>query len=274
VNEKLLTRMLRSKEPWARAASTRVLCYWRDRVQNPLALLKVQANDEHPAVRLEAVRAASFFKTPEAAAVALESVNRPQDRFLQYTFDQTMTTLKAFVKIDTAAARATGPTPAEPRPADAPGRDVQVVKIGTIPEQMLFDLKWFAVEAGKSVQIQLTNPDAMPHNLVLTMPGSLREIGAASMTMTPPTDPAAKAYVPDSPLVLQATRLVQRDEVDRLNFTAPTKPGEYVYLCTFPGHWIRMYGVMLVVPNLQAWEANPTKPTDPLTNKPYESERH
>ena len=41
VDETLLSRMLRSKEPWARAAATRVLCYWRDRVQNPLGLLKV-----------------------------------------------------------------------------------------------------------------------------------------------------------------------------------------------------------------------------------------
>jgi hypothetical protein len=98
VDEKLLTRMLRSPEPWARAAATRVLCYWRDRVGNPLALLKVQANDEHPAVRLEAVRAASFFKTSEAAAVALESLNHPQDRFLEYTLDQTMKTLKPFVR--------------------------------------------------------------------------------------------------------------------------------------------------------------------------------
>ncbi len=98
VNEKLLARMLRSSEPWARAAATRVLCYWRDRVANPLALLKVQANDAHPAVRLEAVRAASFFRTPDAAGVALESLNHPQDRFLEYTLDQAMDTLKPFVK--------------------------------------------------------------------------------------------------------------------------------------------------------------------------------
>src|SRR6185295_18211363 len=77
VNEKLLTRMLRSNDPWARAAATRVLCYWRDRVANPLALLKTQATDEHPAVRLEAVRATSFFQTPDAAAIALETLNRP-----------------------------------------------------------------------------------------------------------------------------------------------------------------------------------------------------
>jgi hypothetical protein len=98
VNETLLTRMLRSSDPWARAAATRVLCYWRDRVPNALALLKTQVNDPHPAVRLEAVRAASFFQTTEAAGIALESLNHPQDRFLEYTLDQTMNTLKPFVK--------------------------------------------------------------------------------------------------------------------------------------------------------------------------------
>jgi glucose/arabinose dehydrogenase len=98
VNEKLLARMLRSNEPWARAAATRVLCYWRDRVGNALALLKVQVTDAHPAVRLEAVRAASFFRSQEAAEVALASLEHPQDRFLKYTLDQTMNTLKTFIR--------------------------------------------------------------------------------------------------------------------------------------------------------------------------------
>jgi glucose/arabinose dehydrogenase len=63
VNEELLKRMLRSPDYHARAAATRVLCYWRDRVNEPLALLEIQAKDESPRVRLEAVRACSFFKT-------------------------------------------------------------------------------------------------------------------------------------------------------------------------------------------------------------------
>ncbi len=75
-----------------------MLCYWRDRIPNPLALLKIQANDPHPGVRLEAVRAASFFQTADAAQVALESLNYPQDRFLSHTLDQTMNTLKPFLK--------------------------------------------------------------------------------------------------------------------------------------------------------------------------------
>ena len=98
VNEPLLKRMLRSKEPWARAAATRVLCYWRDRVQDPLGLLKVQATDEHPGVRLEAVRTASFFKEKQAAEVALASLDKPQDRFLEYALAQTMKTLEPFIK--------------------------------------------------------------------------------------------------------------------------------------------------------------------------------
>jgi hypothetical protein len=60
--------------------------------------LKTLVNDPHPAVRLEAVRAASFFKTPQAAEIALASLNHPQDRFLEYTLDQTMNTLKPFIK--------------------------------------------------------------------------------------------------------------------------------------------------------------------------------
>ena len=98
VDQKLLGRVLRSPEPLARAAATRVLCYWRDRVANPLALLKVQVNDDHPAVRLEAVRAASFFQTNEAAEIALASLQHPPDRFLEYTLDQTMRTLQPFIK--------------------------------------------------------------------------------------------------------------------------------------------------------------------------------
>ncbi len=151
---------------------------------------------------------------------------------------------------------------------------IRIITIDTLPEQLLYDLKWFVVEAGKPVQIVLVNSDTMPHNVVVGQPGSLREIGIAGATVLPTSDPAAKAYVPDSPLVLAATRLLNGGETDRLNFTAPSTPGEYVYLCSFPGHWLRMYGVMLVVPDLEAWEAKPTEPSDPMTKQPFGGQRH
>jgi azurin len=150
---------------------------------------------------------------------------------------------------------------------------VQVVPIETVPEQMRYDVRWFPVEAGKPVQIVLRNIDAMPHNLLVGQPKSVVEIGNAAVSMSLPSDPEAKAYVPDSPLVLHATRLLNEGATERLNFTAPKAPGEYVFLCTFPGHWVRMYGVMLVVENLEAWEAHPTVPVDPVTNQPFASRR-
>ena len=69
--------------------------------------------------------------------------------------------------------------------------------------------------------------------------------------------------------MLQATRLLNWAETERLSFTAPKEPGEYPFVCTFPGHWVRMYGVMLVVENLEAWETTRTPPKDPMTNQPY-----
>jgi azurin len=194
-----------------------------------------------------------------------------------------MNTLESLDRRDTtitttAPAEANTPAAALPRLSAAAMRrslrdkGVQVISIGAIPEQMLFDVRWFVVEAGKPVEVMLTNPDAMPHNLVIGQPGSVSAIGTAAATMPAPTDLSGRAYVPDSPLVLHATRLLQRDESDTIQFTAPAKPGEYNFVCSFPGHWVRMYGVMLVVPSLDAFEAEPTAPNDPLTGKPYDSQ--
>ena len=103
VDEDLLKRMLRSPDYRARAAATRVLCYWRDRMHEPLALLEVQAKDESPRVRLEAVRACSFFKTAKAAEVALAVLdkeadpNKP-DYYIKYCLDETMKQLDKYTK--------------------------------------------------------------------------------------------------------------------------------------------------------------------------------
>jgi glucose/arabinose dehydrogenase len=98
VNEPLLKELLRSPDYRARAAATRVLCYWRDRVGEPLELLRAQVNDEHPRVRLEGVRALSFFDNQAAIDVAVESLLYDQDDYLKYTLQETMNTLERRVK--------------------------------------------------------------------------------------------------------------------------------------------------------------------------------
>ncbi|MBM3871060.1 MAG: dehydrogenase, partial [Verrucomicrobia bacterium] len=101
VDEALLKDVLKSPDHRARAAATRVLCYWRDRVKAPLDLLKVQAADAHPRVRLEAIRACSFFTTSAAAEVALSALekeadaNKP-DYYIKYCLDETLKQLGKF----------------------------------------------------------------------------------------------------------------------------------------------------------------------------------
>jgi hypothetical protein len=114
----------------------------------------------------------------------------------------------------------------------------------------------------------------MPHNVVITTPGAMQEIAITAGSMSPPDDPKAKAFVPDSPKVLQSTILVQPGESETLSFTAPEKPGNYNFLCTYPGHWVKMYGVMQVVADLDQYDQKPVAPKDPLTHKPYASPKN
>jgi len=96
VNLQLLDRMLASPEPRARAAAGRVLCYWRDRVPGALERFKKLAEDEHPRVRLEAVRGASFFRDAAAAEMALLSLKHPTDYYLDYCLKESLRQLEKY----------------------------------------------------------------------------------------------------------------------------------------------------------------------------------
>ncbi|MFO1042174.1 MAG: PVC-type heme-binding CxxCH protein [Planctomycetaceae bacterium] len=96
VDVDLLKKVLRSPEPKARAAATRVLTYWRDRVPQPLDLFSAQINDENASVRLHAIWGLSYFTGKDAAKaseVAVESLIHPQDGYLKFQLDETTKTL-------------------------------------------------------------------------------------------------------------------------------------------------------------------------------------
>jgi len=141
---------------------------------------------------------------------------------------------------------------------------VRVVLIHTVEEEMRYDTPFFAVEAGRSVQVVLQNEDLMPHNLVITAPDALQEVAQMGALLPKGEGAEAKQYVPKSPLVLFATEMVPAGKQERLTFTAPSEPGEYPFVCTFPRHWMRMYGVMVVVEDLDEWLKNPVEPSDPI----------
>jgi azurin len=188
--------------------------------------------------------------------------------------DRTSPAIVQAVQLGNDLAGALAPEKAAPIRKSLRELAVRVVVLHTLTEQMMYDLHYFTVQAGKPVQIILDNTDNMPHNIVITAPGAFQEIALSAGAMTPPDDPKAKAFVPDSPKVLQSTPLVQPGESDTLIFTAPEKPGNYVFLCTYPGHWVKMYGVMQVVADLDKYDQAPIIPKDPMTHKAYESQKN
>ncbi len=134
---------------------------------------------------------------------------------------------------------------------------VRVIRLGTLPEQMLFDKERLVVQAGKPVEVVFENNDLMPHNFVVTRPGALEEIGMlAESTATQPGS-LERQYVPASDKVLFSSRLLQPRETQKLSFTAPSQPSVYPYVCTYPGHWRRMYGSLYVVEDLDEYLADP-----------------
>jgi putative heme-binding domain-containing protein len=134
---------------------------------------------------------------------------------------------------------------------------VRVVRVGTLFERMSYDQDVIAVRAGKPVEFLFENSDLMPHNFVIVEPGALEEIGMAAEATAQQPGAAERNFIPLSSKVLLGSSLLQPRSTEKLSFTAPTKPGIYPYVCTYPGHWRKMYGALYVVDDLDAYLENP-----------------
>lgn len=119
----------------------------------------------------------------------------------------------------------------------------KVIAIGTKPG-LRFSKAKIEVKAGSHIELVFNNTDDMLHNLVIGQVGQLDKIGkpALNMGLAGPD----QGYVPDIEEVLQATCLLQPGHAQSIYFTAPEKPGKYPYLCTYPGHYLSMNGIMIV----------------------------
>lgn len=124
--------------------------------------------------------------------------------------------------------------------------DVKRVIIKSVRDLMKFDITEFTVKPGQSVEIIFENPDAMQHNIVLVKPGTNEKVGKAADKMLDDEKGVEKNYVPPLPEVLFATPLINAGQSFTLKFKAPSQPGDYPFICTFPGHWQLMNGVMRV----------------------------
>jgi azurin len=120
------------------------------------------------------------------------------------------------------------------------------ITLKVVRDQMKFDQQLITAKAGTTIEIILDNPDFMQHNFVLIKPGTSNQVGAAADKLAQNADGAKLQYVPQMPEVLKATPLVNPGQKFTLTLKVPDRPGDYPYLCTFPGHWRIMNGVLRV----------------------------
>ena len=80
----LLRELLTATSGETRAAAVRVLSFWHPRLSNPIDLLAPRVRDEHPRVRVEAVRALAKVGSARSAELILGVLDLPMDKFLDY----------------------------------------------------------------------------------------------------------------------------------------------------------------------------------------------
>ena len=84
----------------------------------------------------------------------------------------------------------------------------------------------------------------MIHNLLIVKPGTANKLDKRPWLWG--LEGQEKGFIPDSEDVLYHTTLLTPNSNDVIYFEAPTEPGEYQYVCTFPGHAASMRGVLRV----------------------------
>lgn len=129
------------------------------------------------------------------------------------------------------------------KPASVSGT---VIKVSVVPHEMKFDKTLITAKAGTQVTIEFENPDFMQHNLVIGKPGTMDAIGAAADELARDPNGIEKDFIPNSPDIIVASKLVDPNGKEYIVFDIPNVPGEYPFVCTVPGHWRLMNGIIKV----------------------------
>jgi azurin len=148
----------------------------------------------------------------------------------------------------------TSTTPSEPAPAAAAAEPVSVengVKMIHLTgnDMMKFNLATIEATPGEALRVELKNIGKMPkqamaHNFILLQPMPDTELNAIGIAASM----AAPKYLPKdmSKVIAHTTKMLGPGESETIDFKAPDAPGEYPYICTFPGHFATMRGKLIV----------------------------
>ena len=119
--------------------------------------------------------------------------------------------------------------------------------IKTLTAQMKYDTTELHVQPGAKVTVHFENGDDLPHNLCFCDPGT-DVVALAMKQMEKPEEALKRNWLPDDKRVWAHSKLLNPHEKDTVTFTAPAKPGQYPFVCTFPGHAMTMQGALRVFP--------------------------
>ena len=121
----------------------------------------------------------------------------------------------------------------------------QVIKIGPLHGNIKFDKEVIHVKAGQKIKIEFRNADEMPHNMVILKSGSsTKAIGDAALMMGAAGLKAG--YIPKSDKIMAFIGMIEPGKGGVLYFQAPNKKSILPYVCTIPGHYFTMIGVIKV----------------------------
>lgn len=115
-------------------------------------------------------------------------------------------------------------------------------------DDMKFDKSEFTVKAGEEVTLKFTNAGVLPietmgHNVVVLEKDADVKTFATASAKAKATNYISDLYITD---IIAQTKLLGPGESETIKFTLKEE-GEYTYICTFPGHWIAMKGVIKAV---------------------------
>jgi azurin len=143
-------------------------------------------------------------------------------------------------KTDTTANK---PAATAPASKIVNGPNVELHAVGNTMTDMHFDATEIHVKAGDKVEISLTNDGtdaAMVHNVVIVKPENADTVATLGLQAG-----MKKNFVPDSKMVIAGSALANPGKKVEVKFKAPEK-GEYLFICTYPGHYKIMRGKFIV----------------------------
>jgi azurin len=132
-----------------------------------------------------------------------------------------------------------------PNPWQKPIEGAREVVLET-GRNLTYQTRELRVKRGEALRLTLSNPDVVPHNWALVQPGALRTVGELANRLISDPEAVGRHYIPKTDLVLSYTDVVPPGEKFSIWFNVPATVGSYPFLCTFPGHWMVMNGVMIV----------------------------